>query len=117
MELKQPKIPYESDEQIAFVAWFRITYPGELIFAIPNGGSRQKREAMKMKLEGVTAGVPDLFIPGMKLFIEMKRQDGGTVSKDQKNVMASLKSYGYMCEVCKGYKAARELIEALRLTI
>lgn len=104
------KVPYESDEQIAFVRWFRITNPDVLIFAIPNGGTRQKREAMKMKNEGVTPGIPDLMIPEWRLFIEMKRQIGGTVSPEQKQIMAELTRVGYTCTVCKGYRAAVDYI-------
>lgn len=105
------KVPYESDEQIAFVKWFRLAHHGVLIFAIPNGGSRQKREALKLINEGVTAGVPDLFIPEWRLFVEMKRQKGGTVSKEQKDIMAELVRVGYTCKVCKGWRDAKETIE------
>lgn len=108
------KVPYESDEQIAFIKWFRATYPGVLIFAIPNGGSRQKREALKLQNEGVTPGVPDLMIPEWRLFIEMKRQKGGTVSSEQKAIMSELQRVGYRCEVCKGYMAARNLVDSLQ---
>jgi len=46
-------------------------------FAVPNGGHRDVRVAMKLKKEGVKAGVADLFlmIPNSKyagLFIEVK---------------------------------------------
>lgn len=33
------------------------------LHAIPNGGKRGKREAVILKREGVTAGIPDLFLP------------------------------------------------------
>lgn len=47
----------------------------QLIFHVPNGGSRDAREGMQLKASGVTAGVPDLlFISQGKLhFIEVKR--------------------------------------------
>jgi len=104
------KVPYESDEQIAFVKWFRATFPDVLIFSIPNGGSRQKREALKLKAEGVVSGVPDLAIPEWRLFIEMKRQKGGTVSPEQKAIMAELVRVGYVCQVCNGYAAAKDFV-------
>lgn len=49
----------------------------ELIFAIPNGGHRNKATAGRLKAEGVKAGVPDLFLPVPSrgyhgLFIELK---------------------------------------------
>lgn len=54
----------ESDLQIACVRWFRLQYPqyAKLLFAIPNGGNRNLREAARMKAEGVTAGVSDLIL-------------------------------------------------------
>lgn len=106
-------VPYESDEQIAFVKWFRASYPEVLIFAIPNGGRRNAREALKLQNEGVTAGIPDLMVPEWRLFIEMKRQKGGTVSTEQKSIMEELTRIGYRCEVCKGYQAAKELVLSL----
>ena len=81
----------ESMEQQGFVTWFRSRYPGVLIFAIPNGGKRSIRTALTLKAEGVVPGVPDLFIPEWRLFIEMKRTRGGIISKEQKAMMKYLK--------------------------
>lgn len=100
----------EHEEQRELVQWYRQTYKGSLIFAIPNGGRRGKAEAGRLKAEGVTPGIPDLFIPELKLFVEMKRAKGGTVSADQKAVMSALVSAGYECEVCKGKEAAQIVI-------
>lgn len=51
----------EHSEQCVVIDYCKIRrYP---VFAIPNGGSRNKAEAAKLKAEGVSAGVPDLFIP------------------------------------------------------
>jgi hypothetical protein len=51
---------------------------------------------------GVVAGIPDLFIPAWKLYIELKREKGGVVSPDQKKIMLYLQKVGYTCLVCKG---------------
>ena len=62
--------------QIICVAWFRLQYPKLFIFAVPNGGSRHKLEAINLKKEGATSGVADLIVmlpDGKTLFIEMKR--------------------------------------------
>jgi hypothetical protein len=71
----------ESKLQRACVTWFRLQYPEYVLFAIPNGGYRNAKEAAIMKAEGVTPGVADLFLmfprkgyPG--LFIEMKFGNG-----------------------------------------
>jgi len=77
--------PLEHDEQVAFVTLFGRLYPGIRIFAIPNGTRANMRAAIKAKKEGVSAGVPDLYIPKWKLWVEMKRQKGSTTSPKQKD--------------------------------
>ena len=52
----------EDKLQEACVTWFRLQYPGVIIFAIPNGGSRNEIEAAKLKRTGTLAGVADLFV-------------------------------------------------------
>ena len=101
------KIRTEHEEQREFVQWFRKSFPGTRIFAIPNGGARSKATAAKLKVEGVVRGVPDLFVPAWKLWIEMKRIMGGTVSVDQKDWIRYLESCGYQCIVAKGEKDAQ----------
>jgi hypothetical protein len=46
------------------VEWFRYQYPlhWRQLFAVPNGGSRNKKEAANMKAAGVVAGVADLIL-------------------------------------------------------
>lgn len=78
------RIPTEHEEQRELVRWFRQTYTDVRIFAIPNGSGRSKSAGARLKAEGVSAGVPDLFIPGWRLWIEMKRIKGGSVSLEQK---------------------------------
>jgi len=39
--------------------------------------------AAKLKAEGATSGVPDLYVPQWRLWIEMKRSTGGRLSKAQ----------------------------------
>lgn len=54
----------ESQIQQSCVKWFRLQFPeiGLLLFAVPNGGARNKREAGILKGEGVTAGVADMIL-------------------------------------------------------
>ena len=105
------KAPSEDAEQINFVLWFKHNYSNVLIFHTPNGGSRNKQEAIKFKRLGVLPGVSDLFIPEWKLFIEMKRVRGGTVSKEQKDFMFEMERVGYACYVAKGFEQAKEIVE------
>jgi len=107
-------VPSEHLEQVETVAWFRRAYPGVRIFAIPNGGHRGVREAGRLKAEGVSAGVPDLFVPAWCLWIEMKRRTGGSVSAVQKDWHQYLRESGHTVMVCKGFEDAREQVEAFR---
>ena len=89
----------EHVEQREFVSWVRKNYPKIKIFAIPNGGLRAPATAARLKSEGVSAGVPDLFIPALKMFIEMKIT-GGKVSDSQNLWLDYLAGIGYTCCVC-----------------
>ena len=104
----------EHEEQRELVRWFRQTYKDVLIFAIPNGGARSPATASRLKAEGVTKGVPDLFIPGWELWIEMKRSKGGSLSPDQNLMHLYLRGVGYQVIVAKGFEDARQQIEELR---
>jgi len=107
-------LPTEHQEQVKVVQYCDIKKIP--ILAIPNGSNKSIVAAKKFKAEGLRAGVPDLFIPLAKhnyhgLFVEMKRQKGGTVSKDQKAWIEKLNSLGYKAVVCKGAAIAIEEIE------
>lgn len=106
------RIPTEHEEQRELVRWFRQTHRGIRIFAIPNGGQRSLAAAARLKVEGVSAGVPDLFIPAWKLWIEMKRIKGGSVSAEQKDWIKYLEEVGYCAKVCNGADDAKEQITA-----
>lgn len=104
--------PSEHYEQRELVRWFRLTWPGVRIFAIPNGGKRSITAATRLKAEGVSAGVPDLFIPAWRCWVEMKRSKGGSVSAEQKDWIAYLESVDFCCIVGKGAEDAREKLSA-----
>lgn len=110
------KIPSEHFEQRETVKWFRQTFRGVRIFAIPNGGARNLATAARLKVEGVSPGVPDLYVPEWKLWIEMKRVTGGVVDKNQKDWHEYLTSIGDTVIVCRGFKEAQKLISLHRKT-
>lgn len=98
--------------RIARVPWRDGTLK-DYCFAIPNagtsGGGRAARAGVRRKLEGVTAGVPDIecmvaIPPFTGLHIEMKRTDGvpSDVTQQQKDMMARLESCGRKCVVAFG---------------
>lgn len=112
--------PTEDAEQIMLFRWAEWQsgkYPAlHMMHHIPNGGKRGKAEAGRFRAMGVKAGVPDICLPVPKnvyagLYIEMKRQRGGTVSQEQKGWVRDLRAAGYAVEVCKGWDAAAKIIE------
>ena len=97
-------------EQVRLVSWFRRQYPDTRILAIPNGGIRSASQGASLKAEGVSAGVPDLVVPAWSLWIEMKREAGGTVSPAQRDWIAYLQGIGHQVIVGRGFEDAREQI-------
>ena len=105
----------ESDEQIGILTGFAAQFPGVRIFQIPNGGHRAISVARKMKQEGVKPGVPDLFIPHWRLWIEMKTRGGGRLSRDQRDWIEYLTGIGYTVIVGMGAEdASRQVLEWLK---
>lgn len=70
--------------------------------------------AKKLKAEGVKPGVPDLFVPHWRLWIEMKRTKGGRLSAEQKDWIEYLECIGYSVIVANGAtEASRKVLEWL----
>jgi len=108
------RIPTEHEEQREVVKWFRQTFSGVRIFAIPNGGARSITTAARLKVEGVSAGVPDMYVPAWNLWIEMKRVKGGVVDKSQKDWHEYLTSIGDTVIVCRGADDAKQMISQVQ---
>jgi len=100
----------EHQEQVRSVCWIEANYPDHWVFAIPNGGKRSRLTAMKLKAEGVRSGVPDLFIPSLKLFIEMKKPEGGKLSENQAMWLKYLSEVGYKSEVANGFEEFKIIV-------
>lgn len=107
-------IPTEHAEQVAFVRWFKANYPDVWIFAIPNGGWRNKATAQRLKQEGASPGAPDLMIPEWRAFIEMKRSKGGRVSPEQRERLDYLTRCGYQTAVCAGFVEAVAFVQGCK---
>jgi hypothetical protein len=100
------------------------------MFAIPNGGFRDKITAAKLKAEGVKKGVPDIFLPVTilpayaGLFIELKRQASdvrtaggakrraGSTSNEQDDWTVVLRDAGYGVVVAVGWREAANQIQS-----
>jgi hypothetical protein len=84
------------------------------MFAVPNGGVRNIGTAVKLKNEGVLAGVADLFLMQSNkthhgMFIEMKAAKG-KVSEQQKYFLEQAKAKGYAACVCYSFEEAQAAI-------
>lgn len=100
----------ESNLQKGCVKWFRLQYPKykKALFSVPNGGTRNPREAASLKEEGIVAGVSDLILAiptkgNHGLFIEMKTPKG-RVSKEQKEFLSLMSALGYRVEVVRTFE-------------
>lgn len=113
----------EAREQARLVAglrycWSKIEDLSQrpVVFHIPNGGSRDAREASNLKIQGVLAGVPDLEVvcPGGRTFrIEMKAKTG-TVSTAQSTLHEHFGLLGH--NVLTAY-SAEEALAKLRVAV
>jgi hypothetical protein len=67
-----------------------------------------------LKAEGVTAGVPDLFVPAWGLWVEMKKATGGIVSPAQRDWIAYLEGIGHAVIIGRGFEDAKRQIESVK---
>tara|TARA_S200002703_G_C3772782_1_gene237909 strand:+ start:565 stop:918 length:354 start_codon:yes stop_codon:yes gene_type:complete len=104
----------EHEEQRDLVSWFRQQYRGVKIYAIPNGGKRNRITGARLKAEGALAGVSDLHVPAWNLWIEMKREKGGKLSPAQRSWGGYVESIGHTFIVGHGFKDAADKIIKLR---
>lgn len=111
----------EAQEQAQLIKWVKecirlnIHLELKMLYAVPNGGSRNKIEAVNLKRQGVSAGVPDLCLAVPKgryhgLYIEMKVHPNKTTDK-QNEWLNNLSQYGYAVKVCYGCTEAKNAIE------
>lgn len=95
--------PHESWEQQSLVAELERLEPGILIETNPAAGMKlSKAMASKAKALGYQAGTLDIFLPEHRIYIELKRQKGGSLSPEQKARIPRLEATGYRVIVAKG---------------
>lgn len=119
-EDERPKRKMKSEEhrlQCACVKWFRAVYPkhGGLLYAVPNGGRRDKVTGRVLKNEGVMAGVSDLnldlpnrFYHGLR--IEMKTLKGRQ-QDSQREFQRNVENAGYRYAVCRTLEEFAEVVK------
>ena len=123
----------EDDQARWLITWARANarmHPElNLLFAIPNGGWRDKREAARLKSMGVRAGVSDYFLPVPRvirrmttgsdiwpdrkqlcgLWLELKSEDG-KLKRPQAEWLRLMEEQGYATKVAHGWVAAARAI-------
>ena len=108
----------ESDLQIRFVKWFRVTYPdfAYLMFHPHNEGNAFTRQQQIIaNREGVTKGVSDLvfLIPTQDyhfLTIELKNGTKGSQSKEQKIFQRYVEAIGGKYVVARTFEGAVDFV-------
>ena len=110
----------EHQIQSAFVEWVRLAEQQDerlkLLFAVPNGGKRNLITAIKLKKEGVKAGIPDIVFPLKTeafngLAIEFKKPKTGRKTKEQSDYMDLLVKYGWCAVVCTDAEEAIRVVK------
>ena len=119
--MPKPKCPTEFEEQAAVVRWARcLAAAGDDRLKLLHGDSTGVRVpigcAVKMKRAGAVKGWPDLFLAVKTfdfngLFVEMKRETGGVVSKEQRYLHLLLREQGFAVVVCWGNNEAINAIK------
>lgn len=126
---RKPRRDEEHEQQVVFFNRIhalaandhRFELAAARTYAIPNGGARSKREAGRLKAEGVTKGVSDIFVSlpvhqnnrgrVFGLYIEMKSTTGRT-SLEQDVWMDGSTRLGYEARLCRSANEAFEVWKA-----
>lgn len=110
----------EAQEQKSLIEWAKWQekkYPElKMLMHVPNEGKRSKRYGAELKRMGLKAGFPDLglLVPNKKyagLFIELKADKTKSMTKEQKEWLEKLNSYGYKAVRCNGSEEAIQIIK------
>lgn len=109
----------EHREQVklfTWAAWEELDRPElGLLFAVPNGGKRDAVTGARLKAEGVKRGVPDVWLPVARgrwhgLVIELKPEESGQASKEQREWIQKLLEQGFYATVARGAEGAKRVI-------
>lgn len=110
----------EAQEQKSLIEWAKWQEKQhselKMLVHIPNEGKRSKRYGAELKRMGMAKGFPDLglLVPNKKyagLFIELKADKTKSMTKEQKEWLEKLNSYGYKAVRCNGAEEAIQIIK------
>ena len=109
--------PMEGAEQKTFFGYIRRTYPdtfGLIALHPRNEGKRTHMQIAVQRADGMTAGAPDIIVPGKVSFLcEIKRRDhtASSFGKDQLPYLEAANKQGAFVCVALGCDAAVEALE------
>lgn len=103
--------PLEQKEQQDLALW--LDQQQLCWLHVPNEGLKSINYNVKMKAQGLKSGAPDVIIftpppnkPSKKgTAVELKRSNGGTLSKEQRQWLKDLDELGWETHCCHGAKA------------
>ena len=98
--------------QVCYLWWHNThrEYRG-LLFHVPNGGSRNKREAAKFQIMGLYPGISDFIFlwGGMAFMIELKTEKGRQ-SPEQFKWQVTMEAQGFEYYIVRSLEAFQVLI-------
>lgn len=104
----------ETSEQIDFISWVRFNHPeiGKLLFHPVNEGQQLPQHRISLIKQGMEVGVSDVIMlqSGAKHaagVIELKRDDRGSISPDQKLMLIACHDAGKFSAVAYGCESAK----------
>ena len=104
----------EAQEQTILCRYLDRPDKDFVYYAVPNAGKRSPAQRALMKRTGLKAGVPDIIIHWpVQIALELKRSDGGRLSKTQKEWLATFDRIGWHTMVPHGARDAIAQIEAV----
>lgn len=114
-----PRRPPRDEEhrlQTACVRWFRLQYPRlrHVLFAVPNGGRRDRVTGSRLKDEGAVPGVADLILLKSNrrhgaLAVEMKTPQGAQ-SPSQREWQREAEAVGVKYAVCRSLEEFMDVV-------
>lgn len=96
----------EDQLQAQCYQWAYNNYPiiRGCFFSVPNGGTRHKIEAMKMKATGLTPGIPDMLLISPSFVAFEFKSLTGVLSPEQKNIHEIWKAKGITVHIVRTFE-------------
>lgn len=122
--VKRKHTDHEGTEQKHLLSWMKVNNNpvirsmAEVVYHVPNGGTRNGREAANLKEQGTRAGVSDLVIPMARggyfgLYLELKATPphNSMLAESQQGWLLKVHRNGYAAALAVGKAEAQEIID------